>query len=108
MTFACNQFMNEHEIQFWPTKCKAKTAGKLWEKYFLSPKQIQEVKRLLKKSKVENISKRQTELPNQTKVGPNRGHGKCPTSKLPVIQDYKFSHCINKKSVFLLLAIETF
>lgn len=31
MTFACNQFMNEHEIQFWPTKCKAKTAGKLWE-----------------------------------------------------------------------------
>lgn len=24
ITFACNQFMNEHEIQFWPTKCKAR------------------------------------------------------------------------------------
>lgn len=77
-------------------------------KTFPFPKQIQEVKRLIKKPKVENISKRQTELPNQTKVGPNLGHGTCPTSKIPVIQDYKFSHCINKKSVFLLLGIETF
>lgn len=87
---------------------QSKDCRKALGKYFLSPKQIQEVKRLIKKPKVENISKRQTELPNQTKVGPNHGHGKCPTSKLPVIQDYKFSHCINKKSVFLLLAIETF
>lgn len=77
-------------------------------KYFLFPKQIQEVKRLIKKPRVENISKRPTELPNQTKVGPNLGHGTCPASKLPVIQDYKFSHCINKKSVFILLGIETF
>lgn len=37
ITFACNQFMNEHEIQFWPTKCKAKTEGKLWENISFSP-----------------------------------------------------------------------
>ena len=54
-------------------------------KYFLFPKQIQEVKRLIKKPRVENISKRPTELPNQTKGGPNLGHVPCPRFGPPFV-----------------------
>ena len=50
LTFASNQFINEHLVQFWSTKWEAKAAGKFWEKISFPQKKHKRQRDLLKLS----------------------------------------------------------